>query len=59
MIKSLPADPTLDEIRTVLSPALAMHAAFDGWNEAAVRAAAVDYGIDGDVAALAFKGAFD
>ncbi len=52
----LPADLTLDEIRVVLAPILAMHAAFDGWNEAAVHAAAADYGIDADIAALAFKG---
>ncbi len=53
---TLPADPTLDEIRAALSPALAMHAAFDGWSEKAVRAAASDLGVDGDIAALAFKG---
>jgi ubiquinone biosynthesis protein COQ9 len=52
----LPADPTLAEIRHALAPMLAMHAAFDGWNEKAVRAAAADYNIDSDVAALAFKG---
>lgn len=52
----LPNDPTLDEIRAALAPSLAMHAAFDGWNEAAVRAAATDFGVDGDIAALAFKG---
>ncbi len=52
----LPNDPTLDEIRAVLAPSLAMHAAFDGWNEAAVRAAATDFSVDADIAALAFKG---
>jgi ubiquinone biosynthesis protein COQ9 len=56
MANLLPPDPTLDEIRAALAPALAMHAAFDGWNDTAVRAAASDFGVDGDVAALAFKG---
>ncbi len=56
MENALPNDPTLDEIRAVLAPSLAMHAAFDGWNDAAVRAAASDFSVDGDVAALAFKG---
>ena len=49
-------DLTLDEICAALAPSLAMHAAFDGWNEAAVRSAASDFGVDGDIAALAFKG---
>jgi ubiquinone biosynthesis protein COQ9 len=56
MKNNLPADPTLDEIRLALAPLLALHAAFDGWNERAVRAAAADLGVDGDIAALAFKG---
>lgn len=53
---ALPNDPTLDEIRTALSPLLGAHAAFDGWNARAVIAAAQDMGIDGDVAMLAFAG---
>ncbi len=53
MANILPFDPTLDEIRLALAPLLAGHAAFDGWNETAVRSAAVDLGVDGDIAALA------
>jgi ubiquinone biosynthesis protein COQ9 len=56
MANALPNDPTLDEIRLALAPLLGLHAAFDGWNEKAVQAAAADLGIDGDVAALAMKG---
>jgi ubiquinone biosynthesis protein COQ9 len=52
----LPPDPTLDEIRAALSPLLAKHAAFDGWSEKAVHAAAADLSVDGQLAALAFKG---
>jgi ubiquinone biosynthesis protein COQ9 len=47
-------DMTLDEIRIAVAPLLGTHAAFDGWNEQAVRAAASDIGVDGDVALLAF-----
>lgn len=53
MVHPLPDDPTLDEIRMALSPLLAQHAAFDGWKDRAVIAAADDLGIDGDVAILA------
>lgn len=53
----LPPDPTLDEIRIALGPGLAADAAFDGWNEAAIDAAAVRHGIDAEVAHLAFDGA--
>jgi ubiquinone biosynthesis protein COQ9 len=49
-------DSTLDEIRAGLAPALASHAAFDGWNDKAVIAAAQDMGVDPDIAKLAFKG---
>jgi ubiquinone biosynthesis protein COQ9 len=52
----LPADPTLDEIREALAPRLASHAAFDGWNDKAVEAAAMEMGVDADLAKLAFKG---
>jgi ubiquinone biosynthesis protein COQ9 len=52
----LPADPTLDEIREALAPRLASHAAFDGWGDMAVSAAALEMGVDADIAALAFKG---
>ena len=30
---ALPPDPTLDEIRTCLAPAIAANAAFDGWTD--------------------------
>lgn len=52
----LPADPTLDEIRVALAPAIAEAAAFDGFTQAAVRDAAKAAGIDPDVAGLAFPG---
>lgn len=50
------ADATLDELREALAPAVAANAAFDGWNHAALVAAADAHGVDHDVAALAFKG---
>lgn len=53
---ALPADPTLDEIRLALAPAIGRNAAFDGWIPAAVSAAANEIGVDPDVAALAVKG---
>jgi ubiquinone biosynthesis protein COQ9 len=53
---ALPADPTLDEIRLALAPAIGRNAAFDGWTPAAVDAAAKEIGVDPDVAALAVKG---
>lgn len=52
---TLSADPTLDEIRMSLAPAIARNAAFDGWSIEAVHLAAADARIDRDVAALAFK----
>jgi len=55
MIASLPEDPTLDEVRAFLAPELAAQAAFDGWNETAVLAAADLAGIDSDLARLAFN----
>lgn len=53
---SLPLDPTLDEIRAALAPSIAAAAAFDGFTPLAVRTAAADAGVDGDVALLAFPG---
>ncbi len=53
---AFPADPTLDEIRLALAPAIASNAAFDGWSKAAVEMAASDIDVDADVAALAVKG---
>jgi ubiquinone biosynthesis protein COQ9 len=50
------SDLTLDEIREALAPRLAANAAFDGWNDKAVEAAAFEKGIDPDIAKLAFKG---
>ncbi|WP_420144441.1 COQ9 family protein [Sphingobium sp.] len=47
-------DLTLDEIRALLAPLLARHAAFDGWRRQAVSMAAQDKGVDADIAALAF-----
>lgn len=53
----LPADPTLDEIRAALAPILPDHAAFDGWRKDAVESAALQIGIDTDIAQLAFDSA--
>ncbi len=52
---SLPEDPTLDEVRVFLAPGLAAQAAFDGWNEKAVLAAAELVGVDSDLARLAYN----
>jgi ubiquinone biosynthesis protein COQ9 len=52
----LPADPTLDEIREALAPRLAAHAAFDGWSDRAVAAAAAEQNVDPDIAKLALQG---
>jgi len=53
---ALPDDPTLDELRVALAPAIADAAVFDGWSAAAVRSAAQAQGVDPDVAALAYPG---
>jgi ubiquinone biosynthesis protein COQ9 len=50
----LPDDPTLDELRAALAPAVARNAAFDGWRPAAVISAAAELGVDADLAQLAF-----
>jgi ubiquinone biosynthesis protein COQ9 len=52
----LPADPTLDEIRAALAPRLCANAAFDGWGDDAVFSAALEIGVDADLAKLAMKG---
>ncbi|MDB5707987.1 MAG: RpsU-divergently transcribed [Sphingomonas bacterium] len=52
----LPPDPTLDEIRAALAPAIAANAGFDGWSDAALILAAQAEGVDTDVARLAFPG---
>ena len=60
MTGDLPEDPTLDEVRAHLAPLLAQQAAFDGWNEKAVFAAAEKAAVDTDIAGLAFNsGAVD
>ncbi len=50
------ADSSLDAMRLALAPAIADAAAFDGWREEAVRAAAEQVGIDPDAALFAFQG---
>jgi len=52
----LPPDPTLDEIRAALAPAIAANAGFDGWSDGALARAAQGEGVDVDVARLAFPG---
>jgi len=56
MADTLPADPTLDEIRAALAPLIAETAAFDGFSDAALADAAQRAGVDADVARLAFPG---
>ncbi|MET0268959.1 MAG: COQ9 family protein [Sphingomonas sp.] len=48
------ADPTLDEARAALASVIPHHAAFDGWGDAALEAAAFEIGLDPAVARLAF-----
>jgi len=50
------AGDSLDALRLQLAPAIADAAAFDGWSDEAVRAAATQLGVDGDAAVYAFKG---
>lgn len=47
---------SLEDLRVALAPAIADAAAFDGWGEEAVRAAAEQVGIDPDAALFAFQG---
>lgn len=49
-------DLTLDELRPVLIGTVASNAAFDGWSEGAVTAAAETLGVDPGIARLAFPG---
>ena len=51
-----PADMNLDELRATLAPLIPAHAAFDGWNEAALAMAAAELEIPADRARLAFPG---
>lgn len=53
--KTLPADPTLDEIRLALARAIGRNAAFDGWSDTAVLVTAEEIGVDADIAKLAYK----
>ncbi len=46
-------DLTLDEMRSLLAPHVARHAAFDGWGDGAVAAAAADCGLDAGLARIA------
>ncbi len=55
MANPLPEEPTLDEVRAFLAPKIAAQAAFDGWNEKAVLAAAELEDVDVDLARLAFN----
>lgn len=50
----LPADPTVDEIRSALAPVIASNAAFDGWSSTALEMAAQQLDIAPEVAGLAF-----
>jgi ubiquinone biosynthesis protein COQ9 len=53
-------DMTLEDIRVLLAPSIAGAAAFDGWSDVAVAAAARDAGISPEVARLAYPaGAMD
>jgi ubiquinone biosynthesis protein COQ9 len=55
-----PLDMTLDELRAALAPLLPQEAAFDGWNEAALAAAATRLGVPPERARLAIpNGAID
>jgi ubiquinone biosynthesis protein COQ9 len=49
-----PIEMTLDELRAELAPRILAHAAFDGWNEAAIAMAAGEIGVPADRARLAF-----
>ena len=51
-----PLDMTLDELRDALAPLLPAQAAFDGWTEKALAAAAAVLGVPADRARLSFPG---
>lgn len=51
-----PNDMTLDELREALADRLAPEAAFEGWSEKALDAAAQSLGVPADRARLAFAG---
>jgi ubiquinone biosynthesis protein COQ9 len=54
---TLPADPTIPEIRAAMAPLVADNAAFDGWKAKARDLAADSLGIDRDIAFLALPDA--
>lgn len=54
---TLPADPTIPEIRDALAPLVANNAAFDGWKARARDLAADSLGVDRDIALLALPDA--
>src|SRR3546814_6046754 len=56
MITINPNDMTLDDLRGALARIFPLHAAFDGWSDATLTAAAVELGIPADRARLAFPG---
>src|SRR3546814_20725363 len=56
MIAINPNDMTLDELRGTLARIFPLHAAFDGWSDATLAAAADELGIPADRARLAFPG---
>jgi ubiquinone biosynthesis protein COQ9 len=51
-----PLDMTLDELREALAVGLPAEAAFEGWNDAALAAAAASLGVPPERARLAFAG---
>ena len=51
-----PIDMTLDELRAALADRLPGEAAFDGWSDSALEAAAQSIGVPADRARLAFPG---
>ena len=55
-MKTLPEDPTLDEVRAYLAPIVPRHAAFDGWRAEAVTMAASEGRVDAEIAQFAFPG---
>ncbi len=56
MAMTSPDDMTLDELRAALAPLLPAEAAFEGWGEGAVNAAALALGVPAERARLAFAG---
>ena len=50
-----PDEMNLDELRVALAPLLGRHAAFDGWSETALAAAAAELGVPAERARLAFS----